>query len=63
MATNLKKSLEMKKILKLLRKYGFDLKTITIELHVFADTSLCAYKTVAYFRFIQEHNFKCMFIA
>ena len=47
----------------LLRKYGFNLKTITIELHVFADTSLCAYKTVAYFRFIQEHNFKCMFIA
>ena len=32
-------------------------------MHVFSDTSSCAYETVAYFRFIQEHNVKCMFIA
>ena len=32
-------------------------------MHVFTDASLCAYETIAYFRFIQEHNIKCMFIA
>ena len=44
--------------------YGFSFKNIkNIELHVFADASSCAYETVAYFRFIQEHSLKCMFIA
>ena len=28
-----------------------------------ADASSCAYRTVAYFHFIKEHNVKCMFIA
>ena len=32
-------------------------------MHVFADVSLCVNETVAYFRFMQEHNVKCMFIA
>ena len=42
----------------------FHLKNIqNIELNVLADASSCAYGTVAYFRFIQEHNVKCMFIA
>ena len=49
---------------KLPRWYGFSFKRIeNIELHVFADASSCAYGTVAYFRFIQEHKVKCMFIA
>ena len=49
---------------KLPRWYGFSIKSIkNIELHVFADASSCAYRTVAYFCFIQEHNVKCMFIA
>ena len=34
-----------------------------MELHVFADASSYAYRTAAYFRFIQEHKVKCMFIA
>ena len=48
---------------KLSRWYGFLFKNIeNIELHVFTDTSSCSYETVAYFRFIQEHNVKCMVI-
>ena len=38
-------------------------KNKNIELHVFTDVLPCAYGTVAYFRFIQEHNVTCMFIA
>ena len=46
------------------RWYGLSFKNIkNIEFHVFPDASSCAYGTVAYFRFIQEHNVKCMFIA
>ena len=42
---------------KLPRWYGFSFKNIkNIELHVFADASSCAYRTITYFRFIQEHN-------
>ena len=49
---------------KLARWYGFSFKNIkNIESHVFADASSCAYRIVAYFRFIQEHNVKYMFIA
>ena len=47
---------------KLPRWYGFSFKNIKhIELHVFPDASSCAYGVP--FRFIQEHNVKCMFIA
>ena len=60
MAWNLKR---IEKV-KLPRWYGFSFKNIkNIELHVFADASLCAYGPVAYFHFIQERNVKCMFIA
>ena len=49
---------------KLARWYGFSFKNIkNIESHVFGDASSCAYRIVAYFRFIQEHNVKYMFIA
>ena len=49
---------------KLARWNGFSFKNIKyIESQVFADVSSCTYGTVAYFRFIQEHNVKCMFIA
>ena len=34
-----------------------------MELHVFVDTSWCAYGKVAYVRFIQEYKVKCLFIA
>ena len=48
---------------KLPRWYGFSFKNIkNIELHIFGDASSCAYGTVAYFRFIQEDNVKCIFI-
>ena len=60
MATNLKKIQKVK----LPRWYGFSFKNIkNIEFHVFADALSCAYRPVAYFHFIQEHNVKCMFIA
>ena len=49
---------------KLPRLYRFSFKNIkNIELHVFADASSCAYGTVAYFCFLQEHKVECMFIA
>ena len=60
MATNLK---NIQKV-KLLRWYGFSFKNIkNIELNVFTGALSCAYGAVAYFRFMQEHNVKCMFIA
>ena len=49
---------------KLPRWYGFSFKNIkNIKLHDFADASSCTYGIVAYFRFIKEHNVKCMFTA
>ena len=45
------------------RWHEFSFKNIkNIGLHVFVDASLCAYGTVGYLRFIQEHNVKYMFI-
>ena len=32
-------------------------------MYAFTDDSSCAYGIAAYFRFIQEHKVKCMFIA
>ena len=50
--------------LKLPRWYGFSFKSFkNIEHHVFVDASSCAYRPVAYFRFIQEHNVKCILFA
>ena len=49
---------------KLPRWYGFSFKNIkNIKLHDFADASSCTYGIVVYFRFIKEHNVKCMFTA
>ena len=60
MATNLKNIQKFK----LLRWYGFSFKNIkNIELNVFTGALSCAYGAVADFRFMQEHNVKCMFIA
>ena len=60
MATNLKNNEKVK----LTRCHGFSFKSIkNIELRVFSDASSRPCRTVAYFRFIQGHNVKCMFIA
>ena len=40
-----------------------DFHLFHLELHVFADAPSCAYRTITYFSFIQEHNVKCMFTA